>query len=309
MLKLAGVAHVHRIVIENWKYGFAAMRNYCVPAGCLVRTPEVIRLSTGGVIRPSEELCAGPAALSGSVSATVLSRVLQIVVFNAVCFVVACGAACSWLPVLCTCFGGIILARLERGLLFWLGSRRLLKMTAYLQSNTFSQASSDLAALASQPSTLHNYWMMKFDIPIEGELCIQGIVNCSEQKYWSIVVYDEYGISIGQVVYHNTVTRIPIDNTRSLDEAYSFDVRLIVASNSSFPSPHPHPHAAPVTRCRVPSSKGYALFRQVHPAVKAVRTDESPPSTEAIKTSLPPATKLVNLASSGNKGGKVTKAD
>ena len=79
--------------------------------------------------------------------------------------------------------------------LFLLGKRSLKKMatTVCPTQNSFYSTSLEQATAVSQPSLLHQYFMLEMDIPRGCELVIKAVVNHSYQSYWSVVIYDEVG--------------------------------------------------------------------------------------------------------------------
>eukprot|EP01034_Spumella_vulgaris_P007200 gene7200-9168_t len=61
------------------------MRNYLIPPGFLVRTPEIVRVSDGSVIRPTTHLVSGPATL-GLSGSRFAEGLIRCVVANAALF-------------------------------------------------------------------------------------------------------------------------------------------------------------------------------------------------------------------------------
>eukprot|EP01038_Epipyxis_sp_PR26KG_P013315 gene13315-17838_t len=164
----------HILYTKDWIFGFCAMRNYLVPPGSRVLTPQITLLDNNNnnnkIIRDS-----------------------QIII---------------------------------------------------------TEKSSD----ASQPSSLHTYWIMRYDVTHGEEVIINGHINPSYQKYWSMICYDEYGIPLPQYVND---TNIIINKNN--DKSYEYSVMLkSVQDKNIIDDSH---HILDVGKV----TKGYIIFRLVHP--------------------------------------------
>lgn len=93
---------------------------------------------------------------------------------------------------------------------------------------------------------------------------ISGIIDPSLQKYWSIVVYDEYGLPLPQYIYDDIAKRRSIDENSSL---YEYQVRLTRCPKQSATADFIDISSCP---------KGYVLFRIVHPTSDLVHALSAP---------------------------------
>lgn len=154
------------LVCNDWTRCMIAMRNYLVPNGTLVITPEITEISNGKVIRRSETLVSGPAGLQISQSKNWIKYLQQAVLFNvlislALHFVLSLSVSQTF-----NVMGiSLILAFSYRQVCFLLGKRTLDQLTSRMSKakNQFVYPSLKDSSKASQPSLLHKYWIMKYD--------------------------------------------------------------------------------------------------------------------------------------------------
>eukprot|EP01034_Spumella_vulgaris_P026155 gene26155-32690_t len=219
------------------------MRNYLVAPGELIHTPEIVRLSDGKVIRKSIQIVSGTATLG---------------FLNKVCY----WRATSTVMVIIAA----LLAGLLYSLCFFFGARGLKKFCDELctEKNIMYSASLEQSTKTSQPSRLHKYWLMTYDIPVGGEVSVTGSIGRNNQKYWSLVAYDQYGLCLPQYVHDNTVNEITSPGDKSV---YSYDIRLMNRAPRSAVSPFKREGMTELdVSC---SPKGYVIFRMVHPVDEA----------------------------------------
>jgi hypothetical protein len=277
---------------NNWKKGFVAMRNYLVPPGCRVLTPEVVRLQDGAVVRPASALVSGPSGLDLRPSAWAQSALralkinaavlaLNILIFDSILS----------LPFLLTIVvGGGLLGYALYFACFLIGRKRLTQLTKDIcqSQNAFFFASLEQGSKASQPSKLHKYWMMRHNVPLGSEITVTVKVNPAFQKYWSLVVYDEYGLPLPQYVYDANCLHMPTDGANTAHKArsgdaatrssgvYEVDIRL---RNGGRGAAHrrdaAHVNVVDVAAC----AKGYVLFRVNHPVGEHVVEFSTPVAT------------------------------
>ena len=183
----------------TWERGFVCMRNYVVPAGSVVATPEIIRLSDGAKLRRSESLIAGPANLENVFHSKTLRRQLGRCLLGFISFLInvysTCkGFVCDIDHLLHECvlaaaviLAAILLSKIWSQVMFILGKRRLDKQTRFCSKlHEFYLPSQAEAEAGSQPCTLHMYWIMKYDVPAGASLSLKTIINPSDQKYWFV---------------------------------------------------------------------------------------------------------------------------
>jgi hypothetical protein len=94
------------------------------------------------------------------------------------------------------------------------------------------------------------------------------------QKYWSVVIYDEYGLPLPHYVYddiaHRPITLIDTISTSSTTSSlYEYEIRLTANRPASYSSTA---NVIDISSCR----KGYVLFRIVHPRDETVLNLSSP---------------------------------
>lgn len=269
----------------DWKYGLIAMRNYVVPPGTLVTTPEIARLSDGVVIRPASDVVAGPAvldlreskALSGAVRVLATNAALALIKYTCqMYFNLSFNPLHSSLLMLVGFLLGVGLYKL----CFVAGQLRLKQMTSDIckTPNELYQASLEQGSKASQPSKLHTYWAMQLEVPPGSELAVRGRIDPALQKYWSLVVYDQYGLPLPQYVYDENVKRIHPSNSSSgknsggsssSSSVYDYDIRLRNAAKTSSSSSHGSSSTTSSSSSTVVDvssiPRGYVLFRINHP--------------------------------------------
>jgi hypothetical protein len=304
--EITPVAQSQVIRTEEWKKGFIAMRNYLVPPGTRVITPEIVRISDGVVVRPSTSLVAGPCELDlGQSTASKLLRSISLLaLFNAllvgVNFVLVPAISVQTNIFVCLC-GGVV-GYLLYGACFLAGKKRLKQLMADICTgpNKFFFASLEQGSKTSQPSKLHKYWLMCHDIPAGGEVAVRARINPRYQKYWSLVVYDEYGLPLPQYAYDENAIHLLLPRRRSTgvvegvkgtkaaaargkkatsaavagedmedeeDGVYEIDIRLrnIIHPQGKELEPHApcNDSCTEIDVSKIP--KGYVIFRINHP--------------------------------------------
>ena len=262
---------------DHWVNLMVIMRNYLVPPGTMVDTPEIVRKSTGEVIRKSQRLVAGASTLDVS-NYRYSTKIKFALFFHLVLWSWIAYSLTTTIPFTDSNFfphwisrstiatvGGILFAYLLRHLMFVIGKKRL-QQTPIAPVNTFGLVGLDEASTRSQPSKLHTYYYMNFDFPAGKGLRVTAKIDESRQKYWSLIIYDEYGVPLSQYVFDGNANH---KNRESLTK-YDVDIRLI-------PSLPIGANATGVTyfdlgNCR----KGYAAFRLVHPKDDDVKFYSAP---------------------------------
>lgn len=276
---------------SNWQGGFIALRNFCVPNGTRVITPEISRIRDGKILRKSEILIAGVTSLTN----IELNKVKRVLIFNLFsCFIFSYFSILSDLYlILTTHIIGLVLSSIFYHLFFYLGKQGLAKHIHTISPipHELKLANIQNASSASQPSQEHRYWVMKYNtIKINLDLIIQFKIKKSYQKYWSLVVYDVYGIPIQQFVnleniilidknknmnnddsqeYFITIrlTRFPPNYTEpSLvlnDKTIEEDIKRVSSVSSNIIFGH---STVDITKVSV----GYVIFRIVHPTTNKV---------------------------------------
>lgn len=310
------------ISAAKWARGMISMRNYLVPPGTKVTTPEIVRARDGSVVRAAEHLYAGAPNLSlnTSIEIAAASRVLALNVFALVLLGMVFGLVEALLVLCKATLGGIAIYQF----LFYLGKRGLKKHTSGIckEKNKLFLPTIEEGSQTSQPSRLHLYRIMQYDIQKESELSIQATINPLYQKYWSVVVYDEYGVPLPQHVYDENVRKLYEEEEEEEDEreedgnnnscggkkmkkkkrkspagqnddrgTYRFDIRL--SNVTRLPTAHEPRNVDIIDVSSAP--QGYVLFRLVHPLHQKAET-LSVPST-------------VLLDKSGNVIGKECKSN
>ena len=254
------------------------MRNYLVPPGTRVQTPEIVRLKDKAVIRPHNVLVSGPCELEMRFSRWGRSVGLVLLMNTAIVFanytflgiglslntsIVVFGSFLGYgLYCLCVVLGGQRL--------------RLLTKDVCKIENEMYFCSLEAGAKASQPSKLHKYWIMNHNIPIGSELSIRICIDPSLQKYWSVVVYDSYGLPLPQYVFDKNAVRSPVKESQAQTSCYYVDIRLVndpILANSK------RDNVTVVDISSIP--RGYVLFRVNHPRDESV-IQFSSPETELV---------------------------
>ena len=212
---------------RKWKRGFCAMRNYNVQPGTVIRTPEILSFPDGAVIRSSQVIVAGPASTARSYRRRTIETGIRLAVFHlviaATAFTVCSGSSSSsggqsslsnaWLTVsIAVSLLGLSVSVLLYQACFLLGKAGLFKFSREIcrAENEFSLVSLNHGAKGSQPSLLHTYYFMRYRIGDDGGndkdrrgeggggggLVVRVKIDPSMQKYWSLVLYDVYGLPL-----------------------------------------------------------------------------------------------------------------
>jgi hypothetical protein len=250
--------------------GFVAMRNYLVPPGTRLVTPSIVRLRDGAVVKRAQALVAGPAACRSVDLEGKLCRCA--IVFAAYTVMSALGrvyivgftfSADYILSALVFYACSAVVASALYQLMFLVGRRGFVRFgdTICPEYNRFYLASLDAGSKASQPSVLHVYYIMRYDVPKGHCLRICGQIATSGQKYWSCVIYDSYGVPIPQYVHDGNVKRIDKSGDNAKD-VYGYDICLTRDGACSVNEDS----TTLVDAGAAPS--GYILFRLVHPTLK-----------------------------------------
>lgn len=187
---------------NHWQGGFIALRNFCVPNGTRVVTPEITRLRDGKVLRKSEVLVAGVTSLT-NVEINKVKRIILVNIFSCLLTFYYFKIHSDPKFIIFTHLIGLIIAYLFHSLLFHFGKKGLEKHIHTISPVPHELKLADIqnASSASQPSQEHRYWLMKYNIKkVNYDLLIQFKIQKNYQKYWSLVVYDIYGIPIQQFV-------------------------------------------------------------------------------------------------------------
>ena len=247
---------------DHWEGGFIAMRNYAVQNGTRVLTPTVFSAFDGTVLRPPASLVAGLTAAKG----LGLDKILRVVLFNTFCFF-QWKTDNDW-PVLQRqlLVGGLLAGYCFYNLLFLLGKRGLFSHISKIcpHMHEFNRPDDGEASKVSQPSKEHRYWLMRYDLTSPGltgsDVMVKVPMRSDGQKYWSLTLYDSYGLPLPQFVNMYNTTCSPTDKKE-------FDISIRLTMN---------PKEATITKNGVSSSAqatvdvthapvGYAIFRIVHP--------------------------------------------
>lgn len=266
-----GDANLPTLVGEGFNYCMISMRNYLASPGQRFITPVILRLRDGKVLREAQPLITGTAGLmtDWSHSSRNLLKIFQLSVLTTLMntFVLSSKNA-----IFVSTFSILIPFSL-RWLFFRFGKKSLRVMVRRITEgaiNRFFLPSLETSAGASQPSSLHIYWIMEYDLTREdSELSITGKIKSANQKYWSLVVYDLHGICLSQYIFDENVHRIESSSTISTDIEYRYDIRLHSGSVGVEDSSCTYMNVST-------SPRGYALLRIVHPAYESVAEYSSP---------------------------------
>lgn len=169
---------IQKISSNHWNFGFITMRNYLIPSGSRVVTPQIVRLSDNQVIRSSNSFITGPVGIDLGFSKQIL---MLLRILSMICILLSFNylyLQINWNHLINQL---IILISLSISLLlyqacFMIGYQQL-KHLSYLiceQDNKFYLVSAIEGSRISQPSLLHKYWIMRFHIPYGQELSITG---------------------------------------------------------------------------------------------------------------------------------------
>lgn len=278
---------------SHWTGGYFAMRNYLVPPGTRVVTPHVQSLDSKSTInRLPQILYAGNTGIKNhdlfkmkrvgwlNVAVALACMVLFQTTFKEACMVVLMG---------------FVFFRAFYGLLFVIGKRGLVKHFATVcpRPNELFLPDAETASKVSQPSKEHKYWVMRYDLRTGEDILVSNRILPSNQKYWSLVVYDEFGLPLSQFVNDLNVQFYPSGES-ALDqgqphEEYELRIRMtqdMPRSQYSFANAVESKVDATQSRRRVGyayvdvtgQSKGYVLFRIVHPVDDEVAKFSAPRS-------------------------------
>jgi hypothetical protein len=194
------------------------------------------------------------------------NKLLRVVLFNTLCSI-------QWKdevwPLLQrqVLVGGLVAGYLFYNLMFLLGKRSLFSHISLIcpHMHEFRRPDDGEASKVSQPSKEHRYWLMRFDMnSLSGSDVIVTVPMRSDgQKYWSLTLYDNYGLPIPQFVNIYNTSYCP-----SNKKEFIIDIRLTLT---------PKEDAGTTTICTsveaqatvdmTPAPSGYAIFRIVHPTL------------------------------------------
>lgn len=307
------------------------MRNYLVPAGtavkvkwkvfrvfllifALLQTPEIIRLSDGAVIRPSQVVIAGPASSQSSANQEAVRVGCRVIAIHLLVLLFLCthhhllpavfslsplsppspspSPRSSSLPpppnLILRQFltvSGLALAVCAGlfNLCYLLGALSLRRLAHEIcpQPNSFELTTLEQRSKGSQPSRLHTYFFMRYDLssPNVNALRVSFVVDPTLQKYWSMVVYDRYGLPLPQYVNDENALRRwsrseDGEETKEVGrgggggvKSYEVVIDLVAArrvqSNGTVSEGDDLKNVNEVDVGAVPC--GYAVFRLVHP--------------------------------------------
>lgn len=278
---------------KDWKFGMCVMRNYLVPPGAEVYTPEVITASSASsstptIIREAQQLVSGPANLHLDLS-PYFKRLQQFLLVNGGVWLIngifKLFKKRFFLKNMLVTLAGMAVCALIQLLLYQLAKKNLRKFVDEFcqKENELYLTSLKESSKGSQPSRLHRYWIMRYEIPEQQELQVTGRIDPKNQQYWSFVIYDEYGIPLPQFPYDLNVQKIP-EGTED-DAIYRYDIRMKnygkVGNRISREYLHSQKgsNTTPIDVSK--ASKGYVLFRLVHPTNDGA-VEFSKPSTSLL---------------------------
>lgn len=260
---------------KDWQHGMVVIRNYVVPPGTAVYTPEIVRVRDNKIIRCSEKLVAGAPNLhlaqswfydSVKVSVPIISAVLvNTFFFSSLVEHIKWQIINPLVAIL-----ALFVTRIIYASVYFIGRLRIRRTyTEHCpQPNEIFEVDMENSAKNSQPSKLHKYFVMRYEVPLGQELSIQAKIKHAGQKYWSLVVYDLYGLPLPQMIYDDNANRSNIT-----DEQYNIDIRLVN-----------QPFQGAIKDCREGISEldvssapsGYILFRLVHPVDEQITQYSKP---------------------------------
>jgi len=269
----------------GWNKGFIAFRNYAVPNGTTLVTPSITRRTDGKVLRHSEVITNGPAEI-GFFKNRWIDKAISLLLINAVvfAFVVIC-LQLSLVSGTQVVSAGLLCGSAFYQLMFAAGKKGLDTFVngCCKTDNKWHLASLGEGWETSQPSTLHMYCAMRFDLTklddANSFLSIEGTIFRDRQKYFSLVLYDIYGLPLKQYIHSGNVTELARTDSSHSDTSDS-DASVATPAGSSFAAafdynirlvrnPEPKDYVTgkhdviDVSRNPI----GYALFRIVHPTV------------------------------------------
>lgn len=247
---------------NHWRGGFLAMRNFAVQNGTRVITPTV-STTDGTVIRPPTSQVSGLTASKGVES----KKVFRVLLFNVITFsLVSNFCQKEWsLSERHVVLGGLIVGYMLYNLLFLLGKRGLHHHLSLIcpHMHEFRRPDDGEASKVSQPSKEHRYWIMRYDLGTIGgdDVMVTVTMKSGGQKYWSLTVYDIYGVPIPQYVNVFNTTCNP-----DKEGNFKISVRLTLAPQEPLTSPSAADSSTVAATVDMnPAPKGYAIFRIVHP--------------------------------------------
>jgi hypothetical protein len=281
---------------KEWNSGFIAMRNFCVPNGTRVVTPEITRIRDGKVIRHSEILVAGITSLE-NVDMLKIQRILILNLF--ISLILLSSFHLSFSQTGGVIVMGLFLSNFFYHQLYRLGKKGLSQHLTEIAPHQHEFKLPDLqkASQASQPSLDHRYWIMRYDtrtinqsgvsVGAGDDLLVQFKIQRNYQKYWSLVVYDEYGLPLPQFYNLENILHFPQNATLSSTHfdpndttQYFVTIRLTCSppnptdsalderSNSKEENVS-EPRAYGMIDIRK-AQVGYVIFRIVHPTCSEV---------------------------------------
>jgi hypothetical protein len=313
---------------SHWKYVMICVRNYLVPPGTTVLTPEIVSIQTNQILRHSEKLNTGATNLHVNYSKQwrkyqyflvghVCVWIVNIVLYVAIMRVIERDLPCSIINIthtlihmvtslftttststtegtssgsmrrsstieiiyfqfliiffinLLISFFSILLFYFIYQLIFFIGKIRLYSFCYQnVNKNKYNEiklCQLEIGVKGSQPSKLHTYYLMSYHLQLHEELSICGKIDTKRQAYWSFVIYDEYGIPLPAYVYDDNVIRKYPSSVGKRDlDLYEYDIRMINYSDQS--DQRETLREEGITTVDVSkNSKGYVLFRLVHP--------------------------------------------
>lgn len=274
-------SHKHVLTSYDWERGMLSMRNYLVPPGTMLYTPEIIRVKDGSVVREAQRIVAGapqvalmPSKFRNGAFRTLITNAIVLVINMTLLHELFCWKvnALIMATALLSTFGLYQLC-------YVVGRRTLGKFYSEIcrgETNKLVLASLEQGSKTSQPSLLHKYWAMMYDIPSasapageeqgEYELQITGRINRRYQQYWSIVMYDPYGLCLPQYVYDDNVVERPVYDRNEDKDAFQYDVRLRVHTTKGGSAGDNESRPDGVTDVDVSGTpRGFVMFRLVHP--------------------------------------------
>jgi hypothetical protein len=203
---------------RTWKRGFCAMRNYNVPPGTSVQTPEILSYPDGAVIRRSQVIVTGPASTASSYRRRIIEIGMRLVLLYLAIAAISYSIhgrgqpSSTWLAdFVAASLGGLSISILLYQTCFLLGKLGLRKFSRNIcrAENEFSLVSLEDGAKGSQPSLLHAYYFMKYRIEDREVLVVRVQIDPSLQKYWSLVLYDVYGLPLPGYIHDMNAVKMP----------------------------------------------------------------------------------------------------
>lgn len=308
---------------KDWEYGMCVMRNYLVPPGTLVYTPEISTFSkinekTGEItvitsddslLRKAQKIISGPQTLHIDFDQQ-KEKIYQFLILHLFLWLLNRFLFNVmhphdrihynlWISGL-----SLFLTYLYYISLFTIGKKKLYNFISKFYpkqvENSFVLTHLTESSKVSQPSKLHTYWIMRYNITtllkLNQELIIRGKIQSKNQLYWSFVFYDEYGIPLSQFLYDLNVKRIPIqesmNGTCDTNDEYAYEIHVNGHDSNSGGGKKSYDGNKYATKMDVSrSKKGYVLFRLVHPVVSDMNRINaySQPETQVVDVGNPTA--------------------